>query len=659
MNKAYCFIAACIALVAVSCKKQSFLDAVAITDLNEQTVFADSARTMDFLANIYSGVDFAFSSRRFNANDNRTGMSAACDEAEGPVNLSDNTYLQFVSGTVNPSTIKDDVYKTSYQYVRAVNQLLSHVDTAKFSASQRSRVKGEAIFLRGWYYFLLLKHYGGVPIVGDTIYERNQPISTQRATFEQTVNYIISQCDQAQSLLSKGYGALDFGRITTGACMGLKSRVFLYAASPLYSDDNTITGQTPMTMANETTKPLVGYPNTTSAQAKERWRLALDAAQAVITTGDYGLNDVETPPGIGFYRTFTNKLNKELIFARVDVGQRVEEDWAPPTRRGLPNMQGTYPYQELVDAFPMKNGKAITEDGSGYDAANPYLNRDPRLNFTVCYNLTKKALFVGSNITMTPIQIYFSSPTIDRVGLGTPTGYYVNKMLRDSTDANYLLSYGERSYPLIRYAEILLNYAEAKNEVDGPSSNVLEKLEQIRERAGIDKGDGHYGLNPNMTKEQMRDAIQHERRIELAFEEHRFWDVRRWKIAPTTENKLMGGMQVQLQANGTYTYQRFSVRQHTFNPKTYLWAFPQHEISKPGGLIELNWRSVEGAADYQISRKSSGGGDFVPVSLSGGALTATDLPPVDGVYSYTVAAIREENGESSVGVQHIAQDGAD
>ncbi|RCH55336.1 RagB/SusD family nutrient uptake outer membrane protein [Mucilaginibacter hurinus] len=587
MNKAYCFIAACLLIGAVSCKKQSFLDAVVITDLNEQTVFADSARTMDFLANIYNGVDFSFSSRRFNANDSRTGMSAACDEAEGPANLSDNTYLQFVNGTVDPSTIKDDVYKTSYQYVRAVNQLLRHVDTAKFSQSQRNRVKGEAIFLRGWYYFLLLKHYGGVPIVGDTLYERNQPISTKRATFEQTVNYIVSQCDQAKQLLSREYGQLDFGRVTVGACQALKARVLLYAASPLFNDDGTIPGNnTPVDLMAGDNKALVGYyPKPTHEQAKERWRLAMTAADSVMKMKMYSLN-TGTTPGAGFYQTFTNKLSRELIFWRTVSGQQVEEDWSPPTRRGLPNMQGTYPYQELVDAFPMKNGKAITETGSGYDPANPYANRDPRLNYTVCRNLTRKALYVGSALTIAPVLIYFSSPTIDRVGLGTSTGYYVNKMLRDSTDANNLFSYGERAYPLIRYAEVLLNYAEAKNEVDGPGTQVLEQLKEIRKRAGIDVGDGNYGLKPNMNKEEMRAAIQHERRIELAFEEHRFWDVRRWKIAPQTENKLMSGMQAQLQADGTNTYQRFSVRQHTFNPKTYLWAFPQHEISKPGGLVQ-------------------------------------------------------------------------
>ncbi|RVU00986.1 RagB/SusD family nutrient uptake outer membrane protein [Mucilaginibacter limnophilus] len=590
MNKAFCFIAACIALVTVSCKKQSFLDAVAVTDLNEATVFADSARTMDFLANIYNGVDFSFSSRRFSDGGARTGMAAATDEAEGPVNLSDNTYLQFVNGTVNPSTIKDDVYKTCYQYVRAVNQLVAHIDTAKFSVSQRSRVKGEAIFLRGWYYFLLLKHYGGVPIVGDTIYQRNQPISTKRATFEQTVNYIVSQCDQAKALLSRQYNSLDFGRVTTGACQGLKSRVLLYAASPLYNDDGSIPGQTPVDMMAGENKALVGYyPKPSSDQAKARWRLALAAADSVMKMG-YALNTTEgtdAPPGAGFYRTFTNKLSNELIFFRTVVGQSIEEDWSPPTRRGIANMQGTYPYQQMVDAFPMINGKDITDPTSGYKASDPYVNRDPRLNYTVIHNLTPKALYVGSGFSLQPVQIYFSSPTLDRIGLGTSTGYYTNKMLRDSTDANYLFSYGERAYPLIRYAEILLNWAEAKNEADGPSADVLQKLKDIRERAGIIAGsDGNYGLKPNMTQQEMRAAIQHERRIELAFEEHRFWDVRRWKIAPQTESKLMSGMQVQQQANGTYTYQLFSVRQHTFNPKTYLWAFPQHEISKPGGLVQ-------------------------------------------------------------------------
>ncbi|RZL99795.1 MAG: RagB/SusD family nutrient uptake outer membrane protein, partial [Pedobacter sp.] len=241
-----------------------------------------------------------------------------------------------------------------------------------------------------------------------------------------------NQCDQAKALLSRQYNSLDYGRVTTGACQGLKSRVLIYAASPLYNDDGTISGQTPVDMMAGENKALVGYyPKPSNEQAKARWRLALAAADSVMKM-DYALNSVEgtgVPPGAGFYRTFSNKLNKELIFFRIVAGQNVEEDWAPPTRRGITNMQGTYPYQQMVDAFPTISGKDITDPTSGYNANDPYANRDPRLNYTVIRNLTKKALYVGSGFSLQPVQIYFSSPTLDRVGLGTSTGYYTNKML--------------------------------------------------------------------------------------------------------------------------------------------------------------------------------------------------------------------------------------
>jgi hypothetical protein len=137
----------------------------------------------------------------------------------------------------------------------------------------------------------------------------------------------------------------------------------------------------------------------------------------------------------------------------------------------------------------------------------------------------------------------------------------------------------------MRYAEIILNAAEATNEYFGPTARVYDLLKMLRIRAEITPGAGSsYGLKAGMTKDEMRTVIQRERQVELAFEEHRYWDVRRWKIAPQTSNKEMHGMQVTMQPNGSFTYNVITVRNHVFTPAMYLWPIPQSEITKSPSL---------------------------------------------------------------------------
>jgi len=572
------FLCTTVALAFISCKKQNFLDAQ-LTGLSETDVFSDSTRTMDFLTNIYTDVTLSQDTRRFG----ETGLSAATDEAEGPLNSS-NYFRQFVNGSVNPNNITGDVYLACYKQIRAINQFLKNLPNSKFDDTQRKRTKGEAIFLRAWYYAMLLKHYGGVPIVGEQLYGRNDDISTIRSTYNETVNYVIDQCDTAQKYLFLENESLNYGRATKGAALALKARVLLYAASPLFNDPGT------SVFAGSPVKGLVSY----DSFDPNRWKKAADAALAVINLNKYSLREIqtvapETRKGLGFVRMFyeNNTVNDEFIFRGSKPGGFgiiVEQDFNPPSRGGRGNLNGTYPYQELVDAFPSANGKAIDDPANQtYDPNNPYLNRDPRLDYTIMRNEAPKHTY-PANVNL-PVYTYFGAVN-DGIYVGTATGYYPNKMLRDSAAAYNILSGRDLFLPLIRYAEVLLNYAEATNEFSGPSSAVYDVLVRIRKRAGILPGtDNLYGLKANMSKLEMRSAIQLERRIELAFEEHRFWDVRRWKIAEETENKPMNGMEIRRVGN-SYTYKKVLVRQHIFNKATYLWPFPQSEVSKPGGLVQ-------------------------------------------------------------------------
>jgi hypothetical protein len=550
-----------ILLTLISCGKKNFLDQTETTNLNEQTVFSDSARTAAFLTNIYGDIGFAENAMRFS----NGGLDAACDEAEPQRSASITTSVQFATGTVNPTIISKDAWELPYTNIRRVNLLLKHLPQTPIPVHIRNVMRAEARFLRAWYYAILLKHYGGIPLVGDTVFSVTDKIPAVRNTYKECVDYIVSECEAAAGSLPLERIREDYGRASGGAAMALKARVLLYAASPLFNGGNI-----------DQQNPVTGYTDHVS----ERWKLAADAAATVMNSHAYSLyEDNTTAPGYGFYKVFTLRVNPEYILARMQgLNRELEKAWQPPSREGA---QGGFPYQDLVDAFGMANGKQITDPASGYDPSNPYKDRDPRLAYSVIRDQT---LLIQNNGLKEPVNIYLGADgkgvSQDAVHAGTPTGYYTNKMLDENISANFIHG-SQRCFPLIRYAEVLLNFAEATNEYTGPVQAVYDAVEQVRKRAGLSP----YELPSGLTREQMREAIRAERRVELAFEGHRFWDVRRWKIAEQTENKLMNGMEVRRTgANVSYTI--FPVRKHNFRTAMYLWAIPQSETAKSPELVQ-------------------------------------------------------------------------
>ncbi|PUZ26765.1 Starch-binding associating with outer membrane [Chitinophaga costaii] len=542
-------------LLMGACSKKNFLDQTETTDLNEQTVFSDSARTVEFLNNIYVDIGFSENVTRFG----NGGLDAASDESEPQKSASVTTSVQFATGTVNPAIITGDAWNTCYADVRRVNVLLKNLPKAPLPSYIRNAMAGEAHFLRAWYYATLLKHYGGVPIVGDTIYSETDKISAVRNTYKECVDYILSECDLAYGALPLTRVREDYGRASGGAALGLKSRVLLYAASPLFNGGNI-----------DPQNPLTGYTD----NDPERWKLAADAAKAVMDANVYSLyEDNTTAPGYGFYYVFTQRVNTEYLLAKMQsANKELEAAWQPPSRNGG---TGGFPYQETVDAFGMANGLPITDPASGYDPQNPYAGRDPRFAYSIIRDQT---LLIQNNNLKEAVNIYLTADgkasSQDAVHAGTPTGYYTNKMLDANIAANNIHN-SARCFPLIRYAEILLNFAEATNEHDGPEQAVYDAINLVRRRAGLSP----YELPEGLSKDDMRKAIQAERRVELAFEGHRFWDVRRWKIAGTTEGLQMNGMEVRRDGNNV-TYTIFPVRKHNFRDAMYFWAIPQSETAK-------------------------------------------------------------------------------
>ncbi|HTI10704.1 MAG TPA: RagB/SusD family nutrient uptake outer membrane protein [Puia sp.] len=585
MNKNAFFLLILVGTATIpACKKVGFLDQTVTTSLDETTTFTDSSNAMQFLNNIYSNIGFATDPRRFNNGANSpwyAGLEAACDEAEGPNALnpstpSSNGFIQFATGSVNPTVVPSDAWATPYSNIRAVNQFLKHLPIIPFNSALKKQVAAEARFLRAWYYAMMLQHYGGVPLIGDTIYATVNHIAAKRNSYRQCVNYILSECDSAAAILPATWSGAQYGRASKGACLALKARVLLFAASPLFNNGGQAHG------LGNGLDSIVAYPDSDPG----RWQLAADAAKAVIALGAFHLlvDSTSKPgePGYGFQELFTQRYNNEYILAHMMGDNKyLESLWDVPSRGGS---GGPYPYQEIVDAFPMSNGLAITDPASGYDPANPYQNRDPRLGYTIIHDSTLRATF-GTN-QPSPVQLYLNtsvSPPVaasgDAVYKGTSTGLYIFKML-DPNVINNSVGNTIRVLPLIRYAEVALNFAEATNEAVGPTSEVYQSIEAIRQRAGLRP----YQLPIGLDQTGMRAVIQNERRLELAFEGFRFFDTRRWMIAEQTDNLSMHGMEVD--RGPGVVYKPFVVRKHNFTKAMYLWPLPFSEIAKSPELLQ-------------------------------------------------------------------------
>lgn len=558
-----------------ACKKGGFLDAKQPSDLNEQATFTDSVRTIAFLTRAYSDVGFNFDANRWEGG----GHPVLADEAI-PVRFTgpQNDAILMASGALSASStnVTKQVqvlnnWKTPWDNIRRVNVFLQNADRSPISDRLKKQLKAEARFLRAWYYFQLVKVYGGVPLIGDVVYTIDDNIDLIRSNYGDCIDYIVKECEAASADLPGFNEQLqqDYGRITKGACMGLKSRVLLYAASPLFNGGGIAT--------DAVLKNITGYANAD----QERWNKAAQAAKEIITSGTYALmEDNDTRRGYGFYSVFLKRYNNEYLFAAMKAPNREYENNLLPTSR-TGSGKSSAPTQQLVDAFGMENGLPITDPASGYNPNDPYVKRDPRFGNSIIYNGSR--FFLGSSNAMVAVNTFVGSSPDGPAATGPIAipGYYWRKMMVEDGSGNT-----DRCYPLIRYAEILLNYAEALNEYQGPVTEVYNALIQVRKRAGILAGtDGNYGLKPGISKEAMRLVIQNERRVELALEEHRLWDVRRWKIAEVTDNVMLKGMKIAKVGNG-FTYEVIDIKPHAFRPAFYLFPIPESEIAKSPKLIQ-------------------------------------------------------------------------
>lgn len=468
-------------------------------------------------------------------------LAAGSDEA---VNSNLNSDINiFNNGTWSSLRTLDDSYATNYNGLRQVNLFLENAHRANIiPLTDVPRLRAEAFFLRAFFHFELWKRYGGI-IIADHVFDQNDNLDLPRNTPEETLAQILKDCDSAAVKLPLSpvqYGAGDKGRATKAAALALKSRALLYAASPLNNANGDIT----------------------------LWQKAAAAAKELIDTKAHSL----LPKYTDIFNFSAAAYNAEVIFATAaNLRNDIETNNAPISYNGALGL--TNPTQELVDAYEMQNGLPITDPQSGYNPADPYKNRDPRLALSVIYN---GATFKG-------VEVNTAAGGKDGLGVSvnaTKTGYYMRKFLSEAASWNQTTNATvRRPWVIFRYAEILLNYAEAQNEAAGPDASVYDAVNQVRQRAGMP------ALPQGLSKDQMRARIRNERRVELAFEEHRFFDVRRWKTGEKDFAAPVSGMRIS--GNGTQAvYERFIVAQRVFSDRMYRYPIPQGEINNTTKLVQ-------------------------------------------------------------------------
>lgn len=531
MKKLHIISLLIIACMTGSCNKD-FLDRESKTTIPEDKIFNDPALIQLFVNNIYADVP-AFDHDLY---DNIT------DESR---NFWGGAPRNVVQGQWFADNNPMDYW--AYEAVRRTNMFLTKVDGSVLENDEKASLTGQVKFLRAKLYFDMVKRYGGVPIITEP-QDLDDDLFVKRATTDESFEFIIKEMEEAIDLLPETYGdrSVDVGKINKHSAKAFLGRVWLFWASPLYNPDNIAA----------------------------RWETAAAINKEVIESNVYRLHD-------DFRRIMLDKNNEEEIFS-VQFLKTLREhgwdSWAMPDSRSRQDASRRSPVQEFVDAFEMKNGKSIDDPTSGYDPADPYVNRDPRFDATLIVN---GSVFGFQGL---PVYTYVGGADGINIPYQTVTGYLMRKGTDETNQDYYGGSGSDQNWIELRFAEVLLNYAEAQNEVlAAPDQTVYDAVEKIRERAGLNP----YQLPAGLTREQMREKIRHERYIELSFEQKRYWDLRRWKMAVSVLNgKQFGAMYITKHDNGSYTYEVKPVDgvPCVFQEKMYFMPIPQRELEKNPNL---------------------------------------------------------------------------
>ncbi|HUR09729.1 MAG TPA: RagB/SusD family nutrient uptake outer membrane protein [Flavitalea sp.] len=590
--KKYYLILTTIALFAtLSCKK-NFLDVKPLDKFSDEAVWKDPALIKTFVNNIYLGIPHGFSNIMMSSMVDETTYNADFGASNVTKSLlTPSDYGIFDEGYWTGNRQRGMNWKTVYKFVRATNVFFANIGTATFDkAADRDKLKGEVYFLRGYLYHNLVSMYGGVPIITKP-YGLSDSFSIARDTYENSIKFIVGQLDSAAALLS--VQPTEKGRASKGAALALKSRVLLYAASDLYNNDAA--------WAGGARKELVGY---VGGDRQARWQAAYDAAKAVIDLNAYSLYKENPAPGENTAKNYSDlflaRETSEDIYVRFFT-PKIDENWDGynpglyNTPNGWHGWGSNTPIGQMVDAYEMS-------DGTKFDWANPvhkaqpYKNRDPRFYASINYDgavwrprpsdvatkdpigIVQTGYYEKPDGTVTPGLDTRNSPIED--WNGTYTGYYMRKFIDPTLDAQFVKQ--DVPWRYIRYTEILLNFAEAAIAL-GKETEAKVYLNKIRKRAGM----------PDITESgaALVDRYRNERRIEMAFEDQRYFDVRRWMIAPAAYADAQGvSIRTKVDANGVPiappVYSVITAQDWAWNPRFYFFPIKLDEINRNYKLVQ-------------------------------------------------------------------------
>ena len=551
MKTRYIFLAILAASLTVSCDK--FLDTSLDLNATGETVETNRSTIWSFANAFYSPIIYGYGVLDGNL------FAAASDEAQQTAASSNALYFNkgMVNESVNPLWT---YYNNCYEGIRAANFFLDYVsdgkgvalleknrniitDAVNYARDVRSLnyYIAEAHVARAYYYAELIKMYGGVPIVEKTQQQSGGAL-VQRSSYDACVEYIVNEIDSYKNQLALNWSDDNTreGRFTLGAALAIKARVLLYAASPLHNP----------------------------AGDRAKWVRAAEAANELISNPDLSY---ELAADYGAFFQGSNSLSSQeaIYIVRRAANNTMETNNYPIATSG--GKSGVCPTENLVSAY---------EYVGTPDPENPYANRDPRLAASI---VTNGSTWNGRVIAQA------AGETDDQARANASrTGYYLKKFLTDGLNLTQGQT-AQHNWVAYRYAEVLLNYAEAVNEAWGPSTvpagfpmTAAQALTKVRDRASVS-----LPAVPSGTVDSFRAAVKHERRVELAFEDHRYWDLLRWKDAMTVLNSPVQGVKVTRSGSG-YAYKVVNVADRTFSDRNYYLPLMRSEIENAAGTLEQN-----------------------------------------------------------------------
>ncbi len=596
----YVFTLLAISVFFTGCKK--YLDQVPNDRLTLEETFRNRSSAERFLASVYAFIPREHS-QRFVGNYNSGPWTGGSDEAEYLWGFVESNQINIGSWDVSSGFTKA-FWRDYYKGIRNATFFIENIDkvTVDISEEQKKQYKAEAKALRAIYYFNLFRIYGPVVLLGNDVIAVDAPfeeLQLPRNSTDECIDYIASELDAAAADLPvRPLNDANIARITRPIALAVKATALLYGASPLFNGNADFAD-----LKNNDGKQLI--PQTFDAS---KWQKAAAAYKDFITQFVPGVFDLYratkpdgTPDPFASCRdVMLVDWNKEIIFGRPDDDNARNYEVTPYHNgyasevRGSGGLGAT---QRQVDAFFMANGRPITDPSSGYatsgtsdfqapddniarETYNQWTNREPRFYVNITYD-NRKWLNTNSGESVT--RLYFKGNS----GKGTsndycPTGYIVRKgaTLKDWHQGNSVII-------LLRLANIYLDYAEALNEANPGDPDILKYLNLIRERAGIPQY-GSADLAAPASQAEMREAIRREKQVELCFENVRYFDTRRWKIAPQTDNGPAIGLDIDAPLPGFYDRKPFETR--VFATRHYFFPIPVEDVNNDFALIQnLGW----------------------------------------------------------------------